>query len=240
MRVFAGPNGSGKTTLIKNLQAEIPFGVYVNADDIESLLKESKVLLFNAYQIVATHAQLQDFFKTSRFSPVKRNEPNLWSKLSVVNNVLTIDTSVDSYLAADIAEFIRQQLLYNSISFAYETVMSHESKLTFLQHAQEKGFRVYLYFIATEDPEINVSRVNVRVAQFGHNVAPEVVKSRYYKSLQHLRDAVKYSNRAYIWDNSTATSLLIAEVTNGEDVKIIDTDIVPNWFVKYLVDIEGL
>ncbi len=114
MRVFAGPNGSGKTTLIKNLQAEIPFGVYVNADDIESLLKESKVLLFNAYQIVATHAQLQDFFKTSKFSPVKRNEPNLWSKLSVVNNVLTIDTSVDSYLAADIAEFIRQQLLYNN------------------------------------------------------------------------------------------------------------------------------
>ncbi len=118
--------------------------------------------------------------------------------------------------------------------------MSHESKLTFLQHAQEKGFRVYLYFIATEDPEINISRVNVRVAQFGHNVTPEVVKSRYYKSLHHLRDAVKYSNRAYIWDNSTATSLLIAEVTNGEDVKIIDTDIVPNWFVKYLVDIEGL
>ncbi len=47
MRVFAGPNGSGKTTIIKNLQAEIPFGVYVNADDIESLLKESKVLLFS-------------------------------------------------------------------------------------------------------------------------------------------------------------------------------------------------
>lgn len=48
MRVFAGPNGSGKTTIIKSLQGEIGFGVYVNADDIESLLKESKVLLFNS------------------------------------------------------------------------------------------------------------------------------------------------------------------------------------------------
>ena len=40
MRVFAGPNGSGKTTIIKSLQQKITFGVYVNADDIESLLKE--------------------------------------------------------------------------------------------------------------------------------------------------------------------------------------------------------
>ena len=48
MRVFAGPNGSGKTTIINSLKSEIGFGVYVNADDIESLLKESKVLLFNS------------------------------------------------------------------------------------------------------------------------------------------------------------------------------------------------
>ena len=238
MRVFAGPNGSGKTTMVKSLQAEIPFGVYVNADDIESLLKESKVLLFNAYQLVVTQSQLQLFFKESMFAPIKRNEPYLWTKLSVAENVLHINTKVDSYLAADLAEFIRQQLLANDISFTYETVMSHESKIDFLQQATEKGYRVYLYFIATEDPEINISRVNVRVAQQGHNVAPEVIKNRYYKSLQHLKAAVKRSNRAYIWDNSGTASLLIAEVNHGSDVKIIDTDNVPNWFVKYLANKE--
>lgn len=75
-----------------------------------------------------------------------------------------ISTFVDSYLAADLAEFIRQQLLANDISFTYETVMSHESKLVFIQQAKEKNYRVYVYFVATEDPEINISRVNVRVA----------------------------------------------------------------------------
>jgi len=55
MRIFAGPNGSGKTTIIKSLQSEIPFGVYVNADDIESLLQESRVLLFNTYQLTGSH-----------------------------------------------------------------------------------------------------------------------------------------------------------------------------------------
>ena len=86
MRVFAGPNGSGKTTMVKSLQAEIPFGVYVNADDIESLLRESKVLLFNAYQLEVTQSQLQLFFKESMFAPIKRNEPYLWTKLSVAKN----------------------------------------------------------------------------------------------------------------------------------------------------------
>ena len=196
MRVFAGPNGSGKTTIVKSLQSEIPFGVYVNADDIESLLKESKVLLFNAYQISVSQAELQDFFKKSQFAPLKRKEKDLWSKLFIKENVLHIDTKVDSYLAADLAKFIRQQLLANDISFTYETVMSHESKIDFLQQAREKEYRVYLYFIATEDPEINVSRVNIRVAQHGHYVEPALITNRYYKSLTHLKEAVKKSNRA--------------------------------------------
>ena len=139
-------------------------------------------------------------------------------------------------MAADLSEFIRQQLLENNISFTYETVMSHESKIAFLQEAKEKGYRVYLYFIATEDPDINISRVNVRVAQHGHGVNPDIIKSRYYKSLKQLKSAVKNTNRAYIWDNSGKACLLFAEITEGVDVKIFDTDKVPNWFVKYLVD----
>ncbi len=82
MRIFAGPNGSGKTTILKSLQAEIPFGVYVNADDIESLLRESKVLLFNTFQLTVSEDLLQTFFKKSQFAPVRRNEPDLWSKLT--------------------------------------------------------------------------------------------------------------------------------------------------------------
>ncbi len=236
LRVFAGPNGSDKTTIIRSLQSEIPYGVYVNADDIESALKASSVLLFNQFQLNVSNSELQHFFKQSSFAPIKRNEPNLWSKLSVNENILTVSTSIDSYLAADLAEFIRQQLVANDISFTYETVMSHKSKIEFLQHARDKGYRVYLYFVATEDPEINISRVNVRVAQHGHYVAPEIIKNRYYKSLNQLKDALINTNRAYFWDNSGNASILIGEITDGNDVKIIDTDKVPNWFINYVVN----
>lgn len=236
MRVFAGPNGSGKTTIIKSLQGEIPFGVYVNADDIESSLKETNKLLFNNYQLSIEEKVIIDFFKNSNFSPIKRNEPNLWEKLTVKNNVLQVTAQIDSYLAADIAEFIRQQLLLNEISFSYETVMSHESKIDFLVKAREKGFKVYLYYVSTENPEINISRVDVRVAQKGHFVPPTVITDRYYKSLGQLKNATLNSDTAYYWDNSGSASILFAEILNGKDVRIIDTSKVPYWFSKYLID----
>jgi predicted ABC-type ATPase len=179
----------------------VQLGVYVNADDIEKELVFSNSLNFTKYQLTVPENQLRHFFKESTSSPVKRHEPDLWGKLSVDQNDLKIDTKVDSYLAADIAEFIRQQLLVAGISFTYETVMSHPGKIDFFQQALIKNYRVYLYYIATEDPDININRGNVRVAQNGHPVSPDVIRNRYYKSLQNLKNAVKQTNRAYIFDS---------------------------------------
>lgn len=234
MRVFAGPNGSGKTTIIKDLRSKIPFGTYVNADDIEKTLTDYHSLNFSDFKLTPSEFDLQNFFKHSRFSPVKRNEPDLWQKLSVSNNVFTTTATIDSYLAADLASFIRQTLLSTGQSFTYETVMSHKSKIDFLSLAREADYKVYLYFIATEDPEINVNRVKVRVAQHGHPVKKETIISRYYRSLENLKDAVKQTNRSYIFDNSGTVSLLLAEITEGLDVKIFDTEKIPDWFIRYL------
>lgn len=237
LRVFAGPNGSGKTTIFKGMldSEEIQLGVYVNADEIELQLEQSNALSFCAYQLIVPDDLLKEYFRTSTFSPVRRNEKDLWKKLCVVNNTLSVDTEVDSYLAADLAEFIRHQLLEIGVSFTYETVMSHEGKVQFMQSAAEKGYRVYLYFIATEDPDINISRVNVRVAQQGHPVIPEVVRSRYYRSLSLLKAAVTHTSRAYIFDNSGNRADLIAEITDGVDVRLNDAADVPNWVATYLL-----
>lgn len=62
------------------------------------------------------------------------------------------------------------------------------------------GYRTYLYYIATEDPRINVSRVKYRVTRGGHDVPEEKTVNRYHASLALLREAIRYSNRAYIFD----------------------------------------
>ena len=75
------------------------------------------------------------------------------------------------------------------MSFTYETVMSHISKVELLNYAKLKGFRTYLYYIATDDPEINISRVKNRVNLGGHNVPENLIIDRYHRSLDLLINA---------------------------------------------------
>lgn len=237
MRIFAGPNGSGKTTIINKLKDKISFGVYVNADDIEKEIRTQKTLHFGAFKLNVTTKQIQSFFKKSILSPVKNEDLEYWSKISIQNNQLILKKKIkiDSYLAADITEFIRQNLLKEGITFSYETVMSHPDKIKFLRKAKRLNYKIYLYFIATEDPSINIRRVKVRVAQEGHYVKSETIIKRYYKSLENLKPALKQTNRAYLFDNSNKASILTAEITNGIDVEVIDPQIAPNWFKKYVM-----
>lgn len=238
MRVFAGPNGSGKTTIIDELKSVIQFGVYINADDIEKSVKDLGFLRLDEYNISLQTSDIQSFFKHSDFSPKKLNIENLWKYFTISDSKLILSDGVEinSYIAADIANFLRERLLKEGISFSYETVMSHSSKLDFIRKAKENGFRIYLYFIATEDPEININRVKVRVAQMGHPVNSEIIRSRYYRSLENFKAAVLLCNRAYIFDNSGKIIKLISEVSEDHQINKIDKESLPNWFIKCLAE----
>ena len=113
--------------------------------------------------------------------------------------------------------------------------MSSPDKVAFLHKAQQAGYRTYLYFVATEDPDINVSRVQYRVQMGGHPVAEDKIRSRYIRSLDLLPEAVAYADRAYIFDNSGAERAWIAEVTQGTEIEI-KTDQMPAWFKTALWD----
>jgi predicted ABC-type ATPase len=138
----------------------------------------------------------------------------------------------NSYHASAICNYIRDQLLLSRQSFSFETVMSHESKIHFLRDAQKMGYRTYLYFVATETPDINVVRVQERVEKGGHPVPEDKIRSRYERSINLLYDAIGFANRAYIFDNSHEQHepILIAEY-NGKEL-IARVDAIPYWFVE--------
>jgi predicted ABC-type ATPase len=242
LRIFAGPNGSGKSTFIKAFPSgvNLKLGVCVNADDLEKELKNSGSLNFYDFNILSSTLEIQDYFIKSNFSPTKINDGELWKDFSVAENKLSISPTrpVNSYIAADLAEYIRQKLLHSGESFSFETVMSDSKKIEFLKKAKTEGYRIYLYYFSTEDPIINKNRVKDRVAQDGHPVDDDIIEKRYFKSLNNLKGAVLQSDRAYIFD-STGFTKLIAEITDGINVKVIDVESVPNWVVKYILKIEN-
>ena len=145
------------------------------------------------------------------------------------------DAAINGYTASVLSDFLRHSLLSAGETFTFETVMSHESKVAFLRQARAAGYRTYLYYVATEDPEINVSRVRNRVAEGGHNVPVNKIISRYADSLKLLLAAIGETDRAYLFDNSGEESFLIAEITDGQDMEIMVEE-VPAWFKTYVLD----
>ena len=139
------------------------------------------------------------------------------------------DVAVNSYWASVIADIARNKLLEAKRSLTFETVMSSPDKVAFLKQAQESGFRTYLYFIATQNPVINMARIRHRVQMGGHDVPTGKIVSRYHRSIELLGAAIKASHRSFLFDNSGREAVLIAEIANGIDCKLM-TDRLPRWF----------
>jgi predicted ABC-type ATPase len=87
-------------------------------------------------------------------------------------------------------------------SFAFETVMSHPSKLIQLQQAKAVGYMVEVYYVSTIDPRYNILRVADRVNAGGHDVPPNKVVERYYRSLSLLPLAIEIADRVTLVDNT--------------------------------------
>ncbi len=235
LRMFAGPNGSGKSTIKQVVPAELR-GIYINADDIEREIVRTRSIDLTPFKVQTSLTEIMEFYGGS--SLLNLNSSSNWiSSLTLSNNTISFpESAVSSYLASTTADFIRMNLLGQKLTFTFETVMSHSGKIDILKKAKSMGYRTYLYFIATEDPEINVSRVKVRVLQGGHDVPEVKIRSRYYRSLENLFDAILYSDRAYIWDNSGGPNdqSFVAEAANG--VLEIKCNQLPVWFKTYVLD----
>ncbi|MBK8565828.1 MAG: zeta toxin family protein [Saprospiraceae bacterium] len=229
LRVFAGPNGSGKSTLVKFISSNfhIPFGYFVNADNIEKELKETGYFDFSPCGFQTDTVEFSDFLKQSSFN--EKAEVPLWaSPPAISNNRLSLASeNLNSYHAALIADFIRETLLKTGTSFTFESVLSDVRKLAFLQRAKHAGYRVYLYYVATENPEINIARVKNRVLHGGHDVPPDKIYSRYERSLQLLPLIIKQTDRAYLFDNSQSLRF-IAEISGKDKLETIEQP-VPSW-----------
>lgn len=231
LRMFAGPNGSGKSTVKNKLNKNL-LGVYLNADDIEQDIKRTGQFDLSLYHAIAENA-LHYLWQSPRlqFMIAELQQIQINHQTLIFNNI-----NINSYIASALVDFLRDHLLKNRVSFTFETVMSHESKVQFLQEAQQQGFRTYLYFVATKNPQINISRVQYRVKTGGHDVPQDKIIDRYYRSLDLLIDAISSSHRAYIFDNSTEDdSDFLAEITNGIELEI-KVDTVPLWFKQYVLD----
>jgi predicted ABC-type ATPase len=232
LRMFAGPNGSGKSTFKTMIRREL-LGIYINPDEIEKEISDRGFLDLDAYQVTTSEREILGFFNTSSLLEQVDSLDEAQSLRFNDNKLSFHDVGVNAYFSSVAADFIRQKLVECSKSFTFETVMSFPDKIELLRKAQSRGYRTYLYYVATEDPSINISRVRYRVSRGGHPVPEDKIVSRYHRSLELLMQAVQSTDRAYIFDNSTHEHVWLAEITNGRTLEM-KNDQMPAWFERAL------
>jgi predicted ABC-type ATPase len=230
LRMFAGPNGSGKTT-VKLALSRPPewFGIYINPDDLEKTIRETGRLALEPFELTTATEEIRSYFASSSFLRDAHLDQGA-KEIECRGGELDFGRlTMNSYYASVLADFLRRKALEASKSFSFETVMSARDKVELLRDARRQGFRIYLYYIATEDPAINVRRIQQRVAGGGHDVPEEKIVARYHRSLALLPEAIRHTDRAYFFDTSNAESWYFAEITNGVSIEL-KSDEIPNWF----------
>jgi predicted ABC-type ATPase len=123
--------------------------------------------------------------------------------------------------AAQFAEKQREKCLENHDSLIFETVLSAPDKVDFIHRAKQRGYFIRLFFIGTDNPQINASRVAKRVMEGGHDVPIHKIISRYYKSIANCILLSQIVDRLYVYDNSVENELteLLFRANEGKLVK---------------------
>lgn len=109
--------------------------------------------------------------------------------------------------------------LYASVAvhktIGVETVLSTDKYRALVDTAKAKGYEIRLHYVVLAGPELNIQRVRARVEKGGHDVDPEKIVSRYYRSLEQLPWFLKEADRAWVYDNSGAEPRLVAAKSEG-------------------------
>ena len=234
LRMLAGPNGSGKSTLAAQLSSDYAVNLYrfLNADLLFAEVVQSHR---TACPFSIDNAELVQFVARSTY-PREYKRPFESGEIYIDGeDYLHFSANgINSYSVAIVADFFKEQYLKHRISFSFETVFSHPAKIDILRRAQAAGFKTYMYFVATENPVINVNRIKERVALGGHNVPEEKTRSRYLRCMEQVRYALPYLNRAYFFDNSMEQSLYLAEY-ESEVGFTLHSELLPSWFRRFVL-----
>ena len=234
LRMLAGPNGSGKSTLAAQLSSDYAVNLYrfLNADLLFAEVVQS---LRTACPFSIDNAELVQFVAWSTY-PQEYKRPFESGEIYIDGeDYLHFSANgINSYSVAIVADFFKEQYLKHRISFSFETVFSHPAKIDILKRAQAAGFKTYMYFVATENPVINVNRIKERVALGGHDVPEEKTRSRYLRCMEQVRYALPYLNRAYFFDNSTEQSIYLAEY-ESEVGFTLHSELQPSWFRRFVL-----
>jgi predicted ABC-type ATPase len=124
----------------------------------------------------------------------------------------------------------RQKPHLNALrSFAVEDI---RVDLQLLDEAKAAGYTTRVLFISTEDADLNVGRISVRVSRGGQAEAVSTVIDSYREATKNLAEVRNHADELFLYDNTAHGRgfRVVAHFTAGELSKAAQT--IPDWASK--------
>jgi len=124
----------------------------------------------------------------------------------------------------------------NRQSLVTESTFSHVSKLDLLRDARAVGYQVVVYHVNLDTPALAVDRVAFREGKGGHPVPEDRIRGRYERNQPLIREAVRFADFAFVFDNSVAGGAprLLMTFENG---RLASADpAMPAWAARLYAD----
>jgi predicted ABC-type ATPase len=129
--------------------------------------------------------------------------------------------------AEGIARDRMTMLLKERRDFMIESNLSKSADYDWIALMRKNGYESVLFFLGTNDVEINKNRVKARVLEGGHAVADTIIEQRYQMGLSYLKAKVLDFSDATLIDVSGNEPHRMAQLQNGRII-FKDTDC-PAW-----------
>ncbi|MFB5311096.1 zeta toxin family protein [Enterococcus casseliflavus] len=94
----------------------------------------------------------------------------------------------------------------DKVSINHETTLSGAAKghIKRINEAKRNGFEVSLVYVGLKSYQTAIERVDMRVSKGGHGVDHELIKKRYFNSLNNLETIIPYVDNLYVYQNDTS------------------------------------
>ena len=159
-------------------------------------------------------------------------------------NVDIITQSLGNYNQENYAkaEAIYRDTVKNYIEsnadFMIESNLATARSYDWVSLIKRKGYQVILYYLSTDDVMINIGRVQRRVAEGGHDIPEEIIKTRYLQSHSYLKTKLSEFKEVYLIDNSTDASQVMIKLEDG--IIVQKSENLQNWVKDVISILERL
>lgn len=147
--------------------------------------------------------------------------------------------SPENFIGAEMVYRERiKKLLKESGDFMIESNLAKNSDYEWIEKMIKRGYELILFFLCTDDVNINIKRVQRRVKEGGHDIPPEIIIHRYKMALVYLKGKLRLFKEVYFIDNSTDEAIEIANIKQDRLTEFFKES--PRWLNEVLFIVKKI